>query len=66
MVHCGFIFQKEMKVIHQDIKVMVIKMKNIVPKGAKCNDNTKNSEKKNSFWIKVIKQPEYMPICRKI
>lgn len=46
MVHCGFIFQKEMKVIHQDIKVLVIKMKNIVPKGAKCNDNTKNSEKK--------------------
>lgn len=52
MIHCGFIFHKQMKVMHQDMQVMVIKMRNIVPKGAKCNDNIKNSEKKFCFGLK--------------
>jgi len=42
----GFVFHKQMKVIYQDIKGMMI---NIVPKGTKCNDNIK---KKKEFGFK--------------
>lgn len=66
MIHCGFIFHEKINVMHQDMKVMVIAMWNIVPKGTKRNDNIKNSEKNILFWVKMIKRPEYMPVCRQI
>lgn len=44
VIYYGFIFHEQMKVMHQDMQVMAIKMRNVVPRGAKCNDNIKNSQ----------------------